>query len=167
MDREAELQNKIKVLQLREEETSLSVAENKLMVHRELESKEDVIRELNKQLATANSKSKLLVLNCSFMVSSGTHSIAPIAPTPHESFDFLFIIAGTDLQREVEQLHEGFKKVTLVLSQDVTLWCSNYNLVFVLPGPGGGKTRSFKTNSSGNAADRQCEQETRGTVGNA
>jgi len=165
IEREAELQNKIKVLQLREEETSLSVAENKLMVHRELESKEDVIRELNKQLATANSKSKLL--HRSFKVSSGMHSIAPKTATPHESSDFLFIIAGTDLQREIEQLHEGFKKVTLVYSQDVTLWFSNYILVFVLTGPGGGKTRSFKTNSSGNAADRQCEQETRGTVGHA
>lgn len=57
----ATLENQIELLKKSEESTLLSLAENKMAIHKELETKEDQIKKLEKTISGLQMENKILL----------------------------------------------------------------------------------------------------------
>ncbi|XP_026726086.1 golgin subfamily A member 4-like isoform X2 [Trichoplusia ni] len=129
----AELRGKIEVFGKREEEYAISLAENKLSIHKELESKETEIKSLKDHLESSKKEIQSLNIVVNDYKNSVTSLEAEKSKLMHESSELASIKAKTtDLESQIEELSkkcqnfeqmktkadEGYKCLQLQMKQE-------------------------------------------------
>ncbi|CAH0600499.1 unnamed protein product [Chrysodeixis includens] len=129
----AELRAKIEVFGKREEEYAISLAENKLSIHKELESKEAEIKSLKDHLESSKKEIQSLNIVVNDYKNSVTSLEAEKAKLMHESSELASIKSKTtDLESQIEELSkkcqnfeqmktkadEGYKCLQLQMKQE-------------------------------------------------
>lgn len=129
----AELRGKIEVFGKREEEYAISLAENKLSIHKELESKETEIKSLKDHLESSKKEIQSLNIVVNDYKNSVTSLEAEKSKLMHDSSELASIKAKTtDLESQIEELSkkcqnfeqmktkadEGYKCLQLQMKQE-------------------------------------------------